>query len=255
MVKVHLPNGEDQIHQSNEESILDAPAHDGLLKSQSVMLDYFGRFIPDDAEARLRAAGIGLTGMDCVMLVTGMRVFEGYPEMHATGDRIETEERIAALADELGKLVEKAHTDYGWRHVWGEVDPDDEQPEPDGSVEVSEFLEQLDMIRQSAQQAVYWLHVGRQSPRLPQSNRADRTRYFYWLLLLAFWTRRLGREIKTSNGSDRDPYGPLVYFIQAFSAGGMNERELSGDTVRQWIRRNAHRVEDVIDFMPDWGKS
>lgn len=211
--------------------------------------------IPGDVASRLSAAGITLTGMDAIILMTGMRMFENLPEMHATGSRIDAEERIATLAEELGRLVGKAQSDSGFRYVWGEIDPADEEPEPDRTVEVSEFLKQLEIIRTSAQQTASWLRAGRSSPRLPGSNRADRTRYFYWLLLLAFWSRHLGREIKTSNGWDRDPYGPLVSFVRAFSAGGLGEEDLSGDTIRQWIRRNQHRVDDVVEFLPDWGRS
>lgn len=230
---------------------LAAPAPDGLLRKLSMRLRHFGEYIPVDVEARLHAAGVPLSTKDATALVTGLHVFEMRPELDTSVAQIRNEERIAELAEELVGLLKVALNQSGWRYVWGdELDP--LQPEPDQVVEIPPLVESLMAVEQSARQRARHLRYGRESSLLPGSNRADPKRHLFWMLLLAFWTRRLGREIRTSNDDDHGPSGPLIAFIRAFSAGKMTETELSGDTIRQWIRRNADRAGEMKDFIPTW---
>jgi hypothetical protein len=168
------------------------------------------------------------------------------PECALHKEAVERERKIAELSAELIELL--SHGDgqqEGWRYYWGDADWSDfeetlEQPEPEGTVNVPDLHEELEILANSARERLAWLHWARNFEIEPQSNRAERTRYFYWLMLIAFWRYQLQREVGTCTAPDRDAYGPLVKMIQVMSARGMSEEETK--TIRAFIRRFVDRA-------------
>lgn len=216
-------------------------------------LKHFSPFISQDVGKRLANAGIELEGVQVTLLISGLKSFEViHTELYVTKGMTVSEQRIIDLADELAMLIKESPlTHDGWRYTWGEASSDEETPDCQDCLEIAEFLKQLRIVRASAVEGVDALRAGLASNLLPGSNRANRLRYFYWLLLLAYWKNDLKREVKMSNSEARGPCGDLISFIQALSAGGVTagivtEAELSGDAIRQFIRRNMMRIESVM---------
>lgn len=222
-------------------------------------LRHFRPLIPPDVSKRLAEARIIIEGHQITALITGLGVFEAtQPELYTTKEMAASEQRIADLAEELSALIAASpFTQDGWRYVWGDVPADEEDPDPQDCVEVAGFLSQLKTIKDSAIESVDVINESLTSRLLPGSNRANRLRYFYWLLLLAYWKTILGRDFGLCNDEIRGPNGPLVSFMQALSAGGLSagiftEAELSGNAIQQFVRRNSNRVEGVAEFFSRW---
>jgi hypothetical protein len=211
------------------------------------MLQKFGGFPAPDAMSRLHGLGITVSQHNLVMLSAALASFQAFPSVHYSQAAVKREERIAYLARELREcLVDEEHE---WRYFWGDVDQEEEQPEPEDTIEVASMLSDLQALKNGAEERAEWLRSAKTSPFEPGSNRAPRVRFFYWLLLLGFWKYRLGREIGTSS-NDGAVYGPLVSFIKIMSERGVPEEELSGDAIRAFIRRieEQGRIETVRSF-------
>ena len=253
MAKLHLPFGrirEVILKAADGEGLFDRPATDAVIEGQACLLNVFAKFVPDDAATRLAGAGIFLTVGDVVVLFAGIALFEGADIADATPAALARERRIAELAGELADALQEAGDGAGWRHVWGEPDPLDEEPDPVQSVEIAGFLDDLDAVARSAAERVATIGNGLESALQPNGNRTDRVRFHFWRLLTAFWAGRLGRQIATSVADERGPGGPLIAFIQAFSAGGMKAEELSGEAVRQWVRRHGKTALELTGLFP-----
>lgn len=232
-----------------------SPATDGQLEVHLRLgSEHFESFPSPTAMSQLAEAGILIRGWDLMCLSVAMRTFHTLPSLHFNKEAIEREQKIAELSTELVELL--SHGDGqedGWRYHWGNTDWSDfeetlEQPEPEGSIEVPELQEDLRILANSARERLEWLQSAKYSDIEPQSNRAERTRYFYWLMLIAFWRYQLLREVGTCTAPDRDAYGPLVKFIQVMSARGMSEDELKGTTIRAFIRRFESRAGHFEEY-------
>lgn len=203
-------------------------------------MNQFGRFISDDVLFDLRDMGIVLSRYDNIALQSALKTFHQGPSVHYTPEAVAKEQRIQSLVKqlkaELGPELER--DEEATREFWGDdIDPED--PEPSEYLYLGEFLDSLDLLERCSEEHSRWLETAKTLDVEPKSNRADRIRYFYWLILLAFWKFRLKREIKTSSNGENEGSGPLVRFIQVMSKGGGSEfNESNGSAVRQWILRN-----------------
>lgn len=209
-------------------------------------MEHFSRFVPKDLLSELEKIGIVLSRWDNIALQTALKTFHQGPSVHYSPEAVAKEERILTLVKQLkDELEPEVTSEYAAREFWGEdVDPDD--PEPSEYLYLKDFLDSLDLLHRSAFEHLVWLESAKLMDIEPRSNRADRVRYFYWLILLGFWKYHLKREIRTSSNGENKGTGPLVKFIQIMSkAGGLEFSELNGTAVRQWIKRNADRAEIV----------
>jgi hypothetical protein len=225
-----------------------AQADDRLMESYLQFgTRHFDGFPSPTAMSQLAEAGILIRGWDLMCLGAAMRTFHAYPSLHLSKEALQREQRIAELSDELNELLATDAGEYdGWRYFWGDADWSDfeetlEQPEPDGTINIPDLREELTILTDSARERLDWLHSAKDADIEPQSNRAGRIRYFYWLMLMAFWRYQLQRQIGTCTAPDRDAYGPLVKFVQVMSARGMSDEETKGTTIRAFIRRSADR--------------
>jgi hypothetical protein len=231
-----------------EEDIFLAPARDNMVEGYGFHEGYFKDFPSLTAMSQLAEAGILVRGWDMMRLGTAVQTFHSFPSLHYKKEAVDLEHRIAEVSTELIDLLSHgAGEQDGWRTFWGNADWSDfdetlEQPEPEGTINVPDLREELKILLSSAKERLDWLHSAKNADIEPQSNRADRIRYFYWLMLIAFWRYQLQREIGTCTAPDRDAYGPLVKLIQVMSARGMTEDETRGDTIRAFIRRHADRA-------------
>lgn len=239
-----------------------SPATDGQLEAHLRWgSEHFESFPAPTAMSQLAEAGILIRAWDLMCLGTAMRTFHSFPSLHFNKEAVEREQRIAELSAELVELL--SHGDGqqdGWRHYWGAADWSDfdetlEHPEPEGTINVPDLQDDLEILGNSAKERLEWLHSAKNSDIEPQSNRAERTRYFYWLMLIAFWRYQLQREIGTCTAPDRDAYGPLVKFIQVMSARGMSEDELKGTTIRAFIRRFESRSGHFEEYFEPHSKA
>lgn len=240
-----------------ERDLFLAPATDDLLEVHlSHNLEFFEGFPSPTAMSQLAAAGILVRTWDLMCLVIAMRTFHSFPSLHFSKEALDREHRIAELSAELVELLSHgAGEDDGWRHFWGNADWSEEQPEPEATINVPDLRDELEILSNSAKERLEWLHSAKHSDIEPQSNRADRVRYFYWLMLIAFWRYQLRREIGTCTAPDRDAYGPLVKLIQVMSARGMSEEETKGTTIRAFIRRVADRVAHFESYFEPHSKA
>ncbi len=245
-----------------ERDLFLAPATDDQMEGHLEFgLKYFEDLPSLSAMSQLAAAGILIRAWDLMSLVVAMRTFHSYPSLHFSKEAMEREQRIAELSAELNRLLEgDSDEEDGWRHFWGNADWSDfeetlEQPEPEGTINVPDLCEELETLHNSAKERLDWLHSAKNADIEPQSNRADRIRYFYWLMLIAFWRYQLQREIGTCTAPERDAYGPLVKLIQVMSARGMSEDETKGDTIRAFIRRHADRASFFESYFAPHSKA
>lgn len=209
-------------------------------------MEHFSRFVPKDLLTELENIGIVLSRWDNIALQSALKTFHQGPSVHYSPEAVAKEERILSLVRQLkDELEPEVTSEDAVREFWGDnVDPDD--PEPSEYLYLKDFLERLDLLQRSAFEHLAWLHSAKLMDVEPRSNRADRIRYFYWLILLGFWKYHLKRDFGTSSNGDNEGTGPLVRFIQVMSkAGGLEFNELNGTAVRQWIRRNADRAETL----------
>ncbi|PRD41377.1 hypothetical protein C5748_22080 [Phyllobacterium phragmitis] len=232
-----------------ERDLFLAPAEDRQLDAHfGHGVEHFESFPSPTAMSQLAEAGILVRTWDLMQLGVAMHTFHGSPSLHFNKESIERERRIAELTADLSNLLSHGEIEEdGWRTFWGNADWSDfeetlEAPEPEGTINVPDLREDLVILENSAKERLEWLQSAKQSIIEPQSNRADRIRYFYWLILIAFWRYQLRREIGTCTSPDRDAYGPLVKFIQVMSARGMSQEETKGTTIRAFIRRSADRT-------------
>lgn len=225
-----------------------APARDSMVEGYGFHEGYFKDFPSPTAMSQLAEAGILVRGWDMMRLGTAIQTFHSFPSLHYGKESIDREQRIAEISSELIELLSHGEGEQdGWRYFWGNADGSDfeetlEQPEPEGTIDVPDLRENLDILAKSAHERLDWLHSAKEADIEPRSNRPDRTRYFYWLMLIAFWRYQLQRDVKTCTAPDRDAYGPLIKLIQVMSAKGMSDEETKGDTIRAFIRRNADRA-------------
>lgn len=225
-----------------------APATDSMVEGYGFHEGYFKDFPSPTAMSQLADAGILVRGWDMMRLGVAAQTFHSLPSLHYNREAVEREQRIVELAAELNQILSfGAGEQDGWRYFWGNADWSDfdetlEQPEPEGTIDILEFREDLDTLGNSARERLHWLQSAKDADIEPGSNRAERTRYFYWLMLIAFWRYQLQRDIGTCTAPDRDAYGPLVKFIQVMSARGMSDVETKGTTIRAFIRRSADRA-------------
>jgi len=240
--------------EENGEDFFLTPATDGQMEAQlSFEAGPFMNFPSPTAMTQLAAAGIVVRTWDLICLGAAMRTLRSLPNMHFSKEAVERETRMAALSRELAELLAAGGDDDGWRCFWGNADWSDfdetlEQPDPEETIDVKGLQSELVALGKSAAEQLEWLTSAKYSAIEPQSNRAERTRYFYWLLLIGFWRYQLQRAIGTCTAPDRDAYGPLVTFIRVMSAQGMTEEETKGTTIRAFIRRFAPRSAHFADF-------
>jgi hypothetical protein len=187
-----------------------------------------------NAISRLHELGITIPTSVTLDLTTALAIFLSRPNIHYTPTKAKRIERLAALAMELSDLLREEKEE--WLIYWGDVAVDDDEPEPQSQIEVSEMISALEILQLSSQERAEWLSSAKGTEIEPGSNRAPRVRYFYWLMLLGFWKFALGRQIATST-SDTSVYGPLVTFIGIMSERGASQEDLSGDAIRAFIRR------------------
>lgn len=226
------------------ESWFKAPAEDGLVThlGSSSKMEQFAGFVSTTVVSDLSQEGITLTVWDALQLMTALRVVHSWPSVRYSTEAIDREERIRKLAEQLEAELK---SEDEWRIYWGDADPDVDDPEPKGSLEVAGLVEQLQTLQRSAEEREVWLRSAKQMAIEPGSNRAERPRTFYWLVLLAFWKHHLGRDIVTSTTQQNKGAGPLVRFIQIMSKGAMASDQITGTAIRAWVRRNAVKADEL----------
>ncbi|MER8625552.1 hypothetical protein [Mesorhizobium sp. M1143] len=233
-----------------------APATDRLLVLFQYGMEHFKGFPLPDAMSKLSMAGIVVLGWDLLQLQVAFRTFHGFPSLHFSKEAVDREKQISDLCERLLALLEVEQD--GWRTYWGDVDwrvydKTMEAPEPAAEVEVPALMETLADLKKAADERLEWLDSTKNF-EIDPGNRAGRIRYFYWLLLMAFWKFQLLREIGTSTSEGKDAYGPLIKFIQVMSARGMSSEERQGDTIRAFIRRHKGREDRFAHmFTPSEG--
>lgn len=243
------------------EDIFLAPAQDVMVEGYGFHEGYFKDFPSPTAMSQLAEAGILVRGWDMMRLGSAVQTFHSLPSLHYKKEAVALEQRIAEVSSELIDLLSHgAGEQDGWRTFWGNADWSDfektlEQPEPEGTINIPDFLEELDILHNSARERLGWLHSAKNADIEPQSNRADRIRYFYWLMLIAFWQYQLERDVGTCTAPDRDAYGPLVKLIQVMSARGMSEEETKGTTIRAFIRRFSDRAAHFESYFQPHSKA
>ena len=216
-----------------------SPAKDLDLRDQLENgIDQFRDLPSPHALKQCRDAGIAMTVNDVAALTVGLRMFQAYPFLFANPQTESKERRLRELSLELSALLRE---EGDWRAYWGDIDNLKRSPET--AVDVKELRKRLEDLSLTANEKEEWLKSAKDVVIYP-GNRANRVRYYYWLLLCGFWKYHLGREIGASTSPDRqDAYGPLITFLQAMSAGGMGEKQISGNNVRRWIRDHGHKVD------------
>lgn len=233
-----------------------APATDVSLESFFALgMEHFAKFPSPTAMSQLAAAGILVRGWDLIALGSALSGFHAFPSLHLTPENIAREEKIAALSAQLRDLL-KSDEKQEWRYVWRNGDfSDEERPEPEDAVEVADLRANLMTLQRTAEERLEWLASAKNLEIDPGSNRADRIRYFYWLMLIAFWKYQLKREVGTCTAPDKDAYGPLIKLIQVMSARGMSSEETKGSTIRAFIRRNADRASYFEEYFKPHSKA
>jgi hypothetical protein len=238
-----------------------APATDGILGGffQHGMEHFEGLASPT-AMSQLSEAGILVRGWDVISLGAALRTFHGFPSVHYSKEAIDREQQISELSAQLHALLATGEGEQdGWRTYWGDVDWSDfdetlEAPEPTSVINVPDLMESLGDLKNAADERLEWLHSAKFSGIDP-GNRAGRIRYFYWLILIAFWKFQLQREVGTSTSLGKDAYGPLIKFIQVMSAQGMSDEEIHGDTIRAFIRRHEGREDHFREYFTPHSKA
>lgn len=148
----------------------------------------------------------------------------------------ESERLIAAHASELIELIRRTEQDGGWRHVW-----DIEHGSIETSVEIDPLIDDLETLAQNASQRLEQIALAKNIGVHPQSGK---TRYFYWMSLLAFWKFVLELDVKASDNGINRPSGPLVAFVETMSVG-MDGSVMTPGAIRKFVAR--HR-DDVDKF-------
>lgn len=230
-----------------DEDVLDViakPAEDDMFHRFIPELDFFSSIVPHDAPSRLIAAGIEMTAGQASQFLTGLAMMGANPELQFSQSHLENWKEIQKLSARLLPHIKKEATSnrHGEVHWWNNIDPNDEEPEPLETINLSELILSLAVLEKSAAEHINTHNYGKESPSGPGSNRADRIRFFYWHALLAFWKENLGRPVQTSINPTGEPVGPLVRFFQAMTAG----ESVSGAAVRNWILR---QKDDPPDFV------
>jgi len=214
---------------------------------------HFERFMADSVLDDLAKIGIIFSRKDNLILQVALKTFHQGPSVHYSPEAIAKEERILNLAQQLrAELSPELESDENAvREYWGdEVDQDD--PEPSEYLYLGDFIRSLDLLTKCSFEHMVWLASAKTMDVEPQSNRANRMRYFYWLLLLGFWKYALKHDLGTSSTDENEGSGPLVRFIQIMSkGGGLEFNELSGTAIRQWVRRNKNKTETIRHFF-EW---
>lgn len=248
----------EQPQRDTDDDFFSQPATDFQFSVQiRFAFDRFKFLPPTTAMSELAEAGVLVRHYDVIRLGAAIGTFHAFPSLHFGKEAIRRERRIAELSAELIDIlspeVRGRDGEDGWRLYWGSADWSQfdetlEPPEPDEQLNVADFCKDLETLAKTAGEQREWLASAKDSEFEPQSNRAERVRYFYWLLLIAFWKFQLQRDVTTCTAPDRQAYGPLVKFIQVMSAGGMSRAETGGDMIRAFIRRFEDRAAHFEEY-------
>ena len=199
------------------------------------------------AISHLAAAGIDLQAIDLIALHVALGTFyAGYPSLHHSEAALAKERRIAELSAELSALLADDEDD-GCRFHWGAADWAGAKktlraPEPQATVPVADLRQSLAHLEAGALERVEWIASAKDLSFAP-GPAAKQVRYFYWLVLMAFWKFHLRRSIATCVGADGRPSGPLIDFILQMSAKDL-PGTISPGAIRRFIRDGKDRLQE-----------
>ena len=199
------------------------------------------------AITRLASAGIHLQAIDLIALHIALGTFyAGYPSLHHSEEALAKERRIAQLSAELSALLADDEGD-GCRIHWGNADWEGAKrtlraPEPQATVPVADLRQSLAHLEAGALERVEWIASAKDLSFAPGAA-AKPVRYFYWLVLMAFWKFHLRRSIATSVGADGKPTGPLIDFILHMSAKDL-QGTVSPGAIRRFVRDGKDRLQE-----------
>ena len=199
------------------------------------------------AITRLASAGIHLQAIDLIALYIALGTFyAGYPSLHHSEAALARERRIADLSSELSALLADDEDD-DCRFHWGDADWETAKktlkaPEPEATVPVAELRQSLGHLEAGALERVEWIASAKDLGFAPGAA-AKQVRYFYWLVLMAFWKFHLRRSIATCVGADGKPSGPLIDFILHMSVKDL-QGTISPGAIRRFVRDGKDRLQE-----------